>query len=60
MRERKISTEAYTLQIVAGADLALTKALYGFTLSSYRGRESGQVNPLLSRGTSEIAAINQS
>ncbi len=60
MRERKISTEPYTLQIVAGADLALTKALYGFTFSSYRGREGGQVNPSLARGTSQIGAINRS
>ncbi len=48
------------MQIVAAADFRLTKAHYGFTLLSYRGREGGQVNPLLSRGTSEIAAINQS
>jgi hypothetical protein len=43
-----------------GGGFVIDKALYGFILLVYRGREGEQVNQSLSSGTSEIGAINQS
>jgi len=66
MRQGNILNEATAVSLATflgeaiRGGFVIDKALYEFILLAYRGREGGQVAPFLSRGTSEIAAINQS
>ena len=56
----KISGGSAHITNCRGGGFVIDKALYGFILLAYRGREDRQVNQSFSSGTSRIGAINQS
>ena len=66
MRQGNILNEATAVSLATflgeaiRGGFVIDKALYEFILLAYRGREGGQVNQSLARGTSQIGTINHS